>query len=89
DIVFEGVIPTERPADAHDVLGTFRVVSDLVRLKDLPTDYTSLRGLLLSRHASVMEARPDKLPGAFKERGNQAGATVFVAPDLVEGTLER
>lgn len=89
DIVFEGVIPTERPADAHDVLGTFRVVSDLVRLKDLPTDYASLRVLLLSRHAAVMEARPDKLPGAFKERGNQAGATVFVAPDLVEGTLDR
>ena len=89
DIVFEGVIPTERPADAHDVLGTFRVVSDLVRLKDLPTDYASLRLLLLSRHAAVMEARPDKLPGAFKERGNQAGATVFVAPDLVEGTLDR
>jgi hypothetical protein len=89
DIVFEGVIPTERPADAHDVLGTFRVVSDLVRLKDLPTDYASLRVLLLSRHAAVMEARADKLPGAFKERGNQAGATVFVAPDLVEGTLDR
>lgn len=89
DIVFEGVIPTERPADAHDVLGTFRVVSDLVRLKELPKDYGSLRALLLSRHAAVMEARPDKLPGAFKERGNQAGSTVFVAPDLVEGTLER
>ena len=89
DIVFEGVIPTERPADAHDVLGTFRVVSDLVRMEVLPSDYASLRELLMDRHAAVMEARPDKLPGAFKQRGNQAGATVFVAPDLVEGTLDR
>lgn len=88
-IVFDGVIPNERPEDAHDVLGTFRVVSDLAQLKILPPDFASFRGVLRQRHGSVMEARPDKLPGAFKERGNQAGATVFVAPDLVDGTLER
>lgn len=89
EIVFEGVIPQERPADAHDVLGTFRVVSDLAHLKVLPSDFTGFRDLLRHRHASVMEARPDKAPGAFKERENRAGNTVFVAPDLVEGTLER
>ncbi len=88
-IVFDGVIPSERPEDAHDVLGTFRVVSDLPQLKVLPADFGGFRELLRQRHASVMEARPDKLPGAFKERGNQAGATVFVHPDLVDGTLER
>lgn len=33
--------------------------------------------------------RADKSPGAFKARANQAGATVFVRPDLVDGTLER
>src|SRR3546814_3460701 len=37
----------------------------------------------------VMEARPDKGPGIFKAKPNQAGMTLFVAPDLVEGTLER
>ena len=88
-IVFDGVIPNERPEDAHDVLGTFRIVSDLPQLKALPSDFGGFRDLLRRRHASVMEARPDKLPGAFKERGNQAGATVFVHPDLVDGTLER
>jgi Fic family protein len=71
------------------VLGTFRIVSDLPQLKALPSDFGGFRDLLRRRHASVMEARPDKLPGAFKERGNQAGATVFVHPDLVDGTLER
>ena len=34
-----------------------------------------------------MEGRPDKQPGAFKQVENRAGATVFVAPDLVAGTL--
>ena len=34
-----------------------------------------------------MEGRPDKRPGRFKERRNQAGSYVFVSPDLVEGTL--
>lgn len=89
EIVFEGVIPQERPADAHDVLGTFRVVSDLAHLKVLPADFATFRDLLRQRHATVMEMRPDKAPGVFKERENRAGNTVFVAPDLVEGTLER
>ena len=37
--------------------------------------------------AHVMEGRPDTRPGAFKQEANQAGPTVFVAPDLVTGTL--
>ncbi|NJS14155.1 MAG: cell filamentation protein Fic [Sphingopyxis sp.] len=89
EIVFEGVIPEERPADAHDVLGTFRVVSDVAHLKVLPADFAAFRDLLRHRHATVMEARPDKAPGAFKERENRAGNTVFVSPELVDGTLER
>ncbi len=89
EIVFEGIIPQERPADAHDVLGTFRVVSDLALLKVLPTDFTGFRDLLRQRHATVMEAREDKAPGVFKDRVNRAGNTVFVAPELVDGTLER
>jgi hypothetical protein len=89
EIVFDGVIPQERPADAHDVLGTFRIVSDLAHLKVLPTDFGGFMELLRRRHATVMEAREDKAPSVFKERENRAGNTVFVAPELVEGTLER
>jgi Fic family protein len=44
---------------------------------------------LRRRHAAIMQARPDKNPGGFKTKVNQAGSTVFVAPDLVNGTLER
>ena len=89
EIVFDGVIPQERPGDAHDVLGTFRVVSDIAHLQRLPEDFESFRELLRRRHVTVMEARSDKTPGAFKATVNRAGETVFVAPELVEGTLER
>ena len=37
----------------------------------------------------MMEARPEKLPGQFKETANQAGATLFVDPLLVQGTLRK
>jgi Fic family protein len=35
-----------------------------------------------------MEGRPDKGPGMFKSSANRVGASYFVAPELVEGTLE-
>ena len=34
-----------------------------------------------------MGGRPEALPGEFKAEENRAGLTVFVAPDLVSGTL--
>jgi hypothetical protein len=43
--------------------------------------------LLKRRHSVIMEARERKRPGEFKREANRAGLTVFVAPDLVEGTL--
>ena len=89
EIVFEGVIPQERPDDAHDILGTYRLVSDPAEMGNLPEDFDEFIGLLRRRHATFMEARPDKNPGAFKTRVNRAGNTVFVAPDLVTGTLEQ
>jgi len=89
DIVFRGAVPDERPADAHDILGTWRIVSDDGEMRRTPTDSRTLEALLMTRHASVMEGRPDTRPGAFKRAVNQAGLTVFVAPDLVPGTLAR
>ena len=89
DIVFKGVIPQERPDDAHDVLGTYRIVSDQAEMRKLPSDVDEFLTLLRRRHAAIMEARPDKNPGAFKTMTNRAGNTVFVAPDLVTGTLEK
>ncbi len=89
DIVFKGVIPQERPDDAHDVLGTYRIVSDQREMCKIPSDFDEFLTLLRRRHAAIMEARPDKNPGMFKTMINRAGNTVFVVPDLVTGTLEK
>jgi hypothetical protein len=87
DIVFNGVIPRNRPEDAHDVLGTWRVVSDKSGLSRTPKNAPEFLELLRQRHAAIMGAHLDKRPGEFKAEGNRAGSTVFVAPDLVLGTL--
>jgi Fic family protein len=89
DIVFNGLIPVDRPEDAHDILGTFRIISDYVEMAKLPKSSKELKQLIKSRHAVLMELRPDKHPGVFKTKNNQAGSSIFVTPDLVEGTLEK
>ncbi len=89
DIVFSGAIPAERPEDAHDILETWRVVSDEAEMRRRPASLDDLIDLLKSRHARVMGARPEKGPGQLKTRANRAGGTEFVAPHLVVGTLAR
>lgn len=88
EIVFGGVIPQERPDDAHDILGTYRIVSDEADMRTLSLDFENFLALLRHRHATIMGARLDKNPGSFKTTTNRVGNTVFVAPDLVAGTLE-
>lgn len=87
EIVFEGVIPEERPEDAHDILGTFAVVVDPVMRARIPTNAEDFAELLRLLNRRILEARPDKAPGEWKQRANRAGGTSFVAPDLVLGTL--
>jgi len=87
DIVFKGHIPAARPADAHDVLGTWKVVSDQREMSRCPRTSEELTTLLKGRHAQIMEGRPDKGPGKFKTDPNRAGGTLFVTPELVQGTL--
>jgi len=89
DIVFRSVIPRDRPEDAHDILGTWRIVSDPIEMRRTPRTEGDLFALLKNRHATLMGGRPDKSPGLFKQASNRAGQTVFVAPDDVEGTLAR
>jgi Fic/DOC family len=86
-IVTSSEVPSERPEDAHDVLGTFEAVIDSELRAAVPATADELFALLDRRHRLVMGGRPDKRPGQFKERPNQAGSYVFVAPALVEGTL--
>jgi hypothetical protein len=87
EIVFEGVIPPARPEDAHDVMGTYRLVSDRAEMSRLPGDAGELVELLKARHRVLLEGRPEKHPGVFKTEANRVGSVQFVAPTLVEGTL--
>ncbi|CAN5486712.1 Fic family protein [soil metagenome] len=88
-IVFEGEIPAARPEDAHDVLGTYQLVSDEAELRRRTASADEFIELLQEWHRHILGGRLDKRPGEFKRYPNQAGSTVFVAPDLVEGTLRR
>ena len=89
DIIFNGHIPKARPEDAHDILGTWKVTSDQREMSRLPATFEELLVLLKSRHAQIMEGRPEKGPGRFKTEANRAGLTFFVSPELVEGTLAK
>jgi hypothetical protein len=88
-IVFAGEIPVHRPADAHDVLGTYRLVASRDEMGRRPADLDDFLALLRRWHGTILEGRPGKGPGRFKEVNNQAGATLFVAPELVVGTLRQ
>jgi len=87
EIVFEGTVPAQRPADAHDVQGTFDAVTDGRLGAAPPRDGDELEDYLRSAHRRVMAGRPEAAPGGYKQRGNRAGMTIFVGPDLVRGTL--
>jgi len=89
DIVFNGVIPRERPEDAHDILETYRVVAEEEQLARTPRNFEEFIASMKERHARIMAMRPGKMPGLFKEKDNRAGSTHFAAPGLVMGTLAK
>ena len=60
-----------------------------IRCLFTPNSVAEFGEFLRRRHAAIMEARPEKSPGTFKNLRNRAGMTSFVAPELVNGTLER
>ncbi|MFY9469079.1 MAG: Fic family protein [Solirubrobacterales bacterium] len=88
-IVFDGRIPGDRPADAHDVLSTFKLAVDPAWRIATPSSADELIALARRINARVLHERPEKRLGEFKEVANRAGATTFVAPELVAGTLHQ
>ena len=91
-IVFDNVIPRGRQEDAHDVIGTYAVVgSETLMSRSVRDDATPDEFLERVRHwhARIMEKRPEKRPGQWKEVANRAGETRFVVPALAAGTLRR
>ena len=86
-IVFEGRVPAQRPADAHDVQGTFGAITDARLRSQPPRDGDELESYLRDAHRMILGGRPEAAPGVYKDRANRAGMTFFVHPDLVRGTL--
>lgn len=89
EIIFDKKVPANRPKDAHDVAGTFDIVSNQDEMRRTPNDLQELIDLLCSRHQTMMAFRPEAQPGRFKTEPNRAGDTRFVHPDDVRGTLRK
>lgn len=87
EIVFEGRIPPQRPADAHDIQGTFETITDPALRGTPPASADELESYVREAHRRIMGGRPQSAPGEYKQQPNRAGMTAFVQPDLVRGTL--
>lgn len=87
EIVFDNKIPLRRAADSHDVKSTFSKLYEQIPVYLDKMTPESFIDSLRQDHADMMAQRPEIGPGAFKSLANQAGSTVFVAPEKVLGTL--
>lgn len=79
-------IPT-RNQDSHDILGTYKIVSNRKEMSTVPKSPDELISILKYRHSILLSTRTDKSPGQFKNKNNFAGQTSFVDLNLVRGTL--
>lgn len=76
-----------RDEDSHDIMGTYKLVSNREEMNIIPRKPDELLEILLYRHKILMSARTSKPPGQFKDKNNRAGHTHFVDHSLVKGTL--
>jgi hypothetical protein len=87
-ITSESPIPS-RDEDSHDILGTYRIVSDRQEMSICPTSPDQFLDLMRRRHAILLQSRTSKKPGEFKDKNNRAGNTEFVDWQLTTGTLKK
>ncbi|MBK5192315.1 MAG: Fic family protein [Flavobacteriaceae bacterium] len=88
----KSIIQTETPIpnrdeDSHDILGTYRLVSNQKEMSTTPSNPEELLKILQYRHQILLGTRTSKKPGQFKDKNNRAGETHFVDHTLVRGTL--
>jgi hypothetical protein len=86
-IALEGKISELRPKDSHDIVGVFSQAQEPAWRARGISNIKTFEETLRERHARMMAARPEVLPGEFKMARNVAGNTTFVEPRLVLGTL--
>jgi hypothetical protein len=87
DIVINGRPLKYREDDSHDILGTYQAILSSKAAPDIPQSAEDFAKQLQDWNHLVIESRKDKTPGEFKTESNRAGNTIFVAPELVVGTL--
>ncbi len=87
EIIFEGRMIERRPEDSHDVLGTYQAITRQPFRSKPPGGEDEFLDWLKHTNHMVLSSRPEKNPGQWKEKLNQAGSTLFVHPELVQGTL--
>jgi hypothetical protein len=87
EIVFEGKLIPNRTEDSHDILGTFQTAMRAPWRDQPASTADDFLHWLKNVNALVMQSRLDKNPGEWKDQNNQAGSTLFVAHELVQGTL--
>jgi hypothetical protein len=87
DIALHDRIVTNRPQDSHDIKQVYTLAEHPAwRALTLPHTEAAI-DQLRQRHRIMMQMRPEVHPGEFKLEANAAGATRFVEPKLVRGTL--
>jgi len=89
EIVVHGKPLVYREDDSHDVLGTYQAILDSVAAPRFPQNGAEFLEQLRAWNRRVIQSRAAKRPGEIKAEPNRAGNTVFVAPELVPGTLEQ
>jgi hypothetical protein len=89
DIVVQGRPLRYREDDSHDILGTYRAILESKASPVIPQRMEDFAKQLQVWNREVIESQQSKHPGELKTESNRAGNTVFVAPDLVVGTLEK
>jgi hypothetical protein len=87
EIVFGRQVDESRHADSHDILAVYDIAVDVDQMLVTPSAPDEFRQMLSRRHVFLMHDRPDKRPGQWKEKPNQAGNVIFAAPETVIGTL--
>lgn len=86
------IIETQKPLpsrndDSHDILGTYKLVGNVVEMSIVPSSAEEFLKIPQYRHQVLLMARVDKKPGEFKDKNNRPGNTHFVDYTLVRGTL--
>src|SRR3546814_11860615 len=87
EIVFEGRIPENRPADGHDVLGTYLQLVELGQRSAIATDADTYIDEVQERHRNLMHQRHGIQHGVLTPKPNPPGKPALLPPNQAPPTL--